>query len=120
MELKNWIFSNLGKGAATPAKHLAIKAASNLTRAQEFATHSSTADANGYPKAAAATVSSFILRIHRHNGPYLRKTQETKTILKFPMKKILEEKLSKKTYTIKCHTILIHENSRKKRQLKKE
>ena len=86
LQLKDWIFLNLGKGAARAAKHLANKVASNVTRALELAADSSTADAIGIPKATAATVSSFSKLIHRHNGLYLRKTQKTKTILKVPLK----------------------------------
>ena len=87
MQPKEWIFSTLGKGAARPAKHLAIKVASNVTRGLEVAADTSTADAIGNPKATAATVSSFILPIHRHNGLYLRKTQDTKTIMKILLHK---------------------------------
>ena len=76
----------MGKGAATPANHPAIKVASNVIRATELAADSSTADLNGKPNATAATVSSFSKPIHRHNGLYLRKTQETKTILNFLLK----------------------------------
>ena len=95
MQLKDWIFSISGKGAARAAKYLAIKVASNVTRALELAADSSTADAIGIPKATAATVSSFSKLIHRHNGLYLRKTQKTKTILKFPLKKWFHLKIEK-------------------------
>ena len=49
-------FLSLGKRAARAAKHLAIKKASNVTRALEFAADSSTADATVNPKTTAATV----------------------------------------------------------------
>ena len=59
LQLKDWIFLNLGKGAARAAKHLAIKVALIVNRALELAADSSTADASGNPKATAATLSSF-------------------------------------------------------------
>ena len=74
LQLKDWIFLNLGKGAARAAKHLAIKVALIVNRALELAADSSTADASGNPKATAATLSSFLKLIQRHNGLYLRKT----------------------------------------------
>ena len=53
------IFFNLTEGAARPAKHLAIKVASNVNRALEIAAVSLTADAIGNPTATEATVPSF-------------------------------------------------------------
>ena len=76
----------MGKGAARAAKHLAIKVALFVNRALELAADSSTADASGNPKATAATLSSFLKLIQRHNGLYLRKKQKTETILKIPLK----------------------------------